>query len=361
MGRVYDALKRAASDAGRGGASRGKVDGSERRNGVANKQASPAAKGGDDHPWDHSPLFASKSAAHTSASTAHTDADAGPALSGVTASRDAGATLDAARSARADQEFVSLDISAARVEPHLIAITQPRSAYCEQFRSLRTRVLQAGERKKMQAFVVTSAGVAEGKTLMALNLSWLLAQADGVRALFIDGDLRQPCAAEYLGIDAPLGLSDVLAGEATLEEAIIRLEPAGLHLLPGGSPREDVAEMLSGPRLSRVLADARRMFDYIIIDAPPLVMFTDATLLINRTDGTLLVVRAGKARYATVNRLLEQLPREKMLGVVLNRTEEYLGEGDYYYQRRYYPREGEREGPPHGKTTLNEEEVNALS
>jgi capsular exopolysaccharide synthesis family protein len=252
-------------------------------------------------------------------------------------------------------EFVSQDISIARVEPHLVAFTQPRSAYCEQFRSLRTRVLHAGERKKMQAFVVTSSGVAEGKTLTALNLAWLLAQTDGVRALLIDSDLRQPCATDYLGIERPIGLSEVLAGEATLEETIVRLEPAGLHLLPGGLPRDDVAELLSGPKFGKVLSDVRRMFNYIIIDAPPLGIFTDATVLINRADGALLVVRSGKTRYAVVDRLLEQLPRERMLGVILNRTDEQLNESNYYYQRRYKRHEN-RPTPPVARTTIKDEE-----
>ncbi len=357
MGRVYDALKR-ASDAKTGGATKKKNENEKRRNGAGQKIVAlpPAPQAnGDEHPWDSSPLFTRDvAAAHDSASTAHTEERAGSALSGVTASRAAGATLDAAGATRA-AEFMSLDISAARVEPHLIAVTQPRSAYCEQFRSLRTRLLQAGERKKMQAFVVTSAGVAEGKTLTALNLSWLLAQTDGVRALVIDSDLRQPCAAEYLGVDAPIGLSEVLSGEATLEEAIIRLDPAGLHLLPGGAARDDVAELLSGPRFGQILATLRRMFDYIIIDAPPLGIFTDATVLINRADGALLVVRSGKTRYAALDRLVEQLPRERLLGVVLNRTDEQLDESSYYYQRRYYRREDKTATPPKAQAAMKEE------
>ncbi|HEY0376165.1 MAG TPA: CpsD/CapB family tyrosine-protein kinase [Pyrinomonadaceae bacterium] len=358
MGRVYDALKR-ASDAKTGGANKKKNENEKRRNGAGTGQKisavpPPAEANGDEHPWDRSPLFTREVAAHDSASTAHTEERAGSALSGVTASRAAGATLDAAGATHA-AEFMSLDISAARVEPHLIAVTQPRSAYCEQFRSLRTRILQAGERKKMQAFVVTSAGVAEGKTLTALNLSWLLAQTDGVRALVIDSDLRQPCAAEYLGVDAPLGLSEVLSGEATLDEAIIRLDPAGLHLLPGGAARDDVAELLSGPRFGQILATLRRMFDYIIIDAPPLGIFTDATVLINRADGALLVVRSGKTRYAALDRIIEQLPRERLLGVVLNRTDEQLDESSYYYQRRYYRREDKTPAPPKAQAAMKEE------
>jgi capsular exopolysaccharide synthesis family protein len=246
---------------------------------------------------------------------------------------------------RAALEVVSEDISPARVEPHLVAVTQPRSAYCEQFRSLRTRVIQAGERRSMQSLVITSAGVGEGKTLTALNLAWLLAQTDGVRALLIDSDLRSPCVTEYLGIqeEATQGLSEVLGEEATLEESIIRLEPAGLYLLPGGAARDDCAEILSGPKFERVLKDARALFDYIIIDAPPLGIFTDANVLINRADGAMLVVRSGKTRYGAVNRLLDTLPRGRMLGVVLNRSEEELEESSSYYARRYYKKRRETE------------------
>jgi len=357
MGRVYDALKR-ASDAKAGGATKKKSENQTRRNGAAAGKnlaaVRPPSNGDGEHPWDNSPLFAKGDAAYDSASTAHTEERVGSALSGVTASRAAGATLDAAGATHA-AEFMSLDISAARVEPHLIAITQPRSAYCEQFRSLRTRILHASERRKMQAFVVTSAGVAEGKTLTALNLSWLLAQTDGVRALIIDSDLRQPCAAEYLGIDAEVGLSEVLAGEVTLQDAIIRLEPAGLYLLPGGAARDDVAEILSGPKFGQLLAELRRMFDYIVIDAPPLGIFTDANILINRADGALLVVRSGKTRYAALDRIIEQLPRERMLGVVLNRTDEQLDESNYYYQRRYYRREDKTATLPKAQAAMKEE------
>ncbi len=88
-----------------------------------------------------------------------------------------------------------------------------------------------------------------------------------------------------------------LAATFGLDDAIVRLDPAGLHLLPGGKPRDDVAELLSGPTYARVLTEARRMFDYIIIDAPPLGIFTDANVLMSRADGALLVVRAGKTRY----------------------------------------------------------------
>ena len=352
MGRVYEALKRAA---GEGGADK-KGDGRAAAPRVGQDlygEGAPAAPVGvtngahgearereREAPPPRTPaLFHAPEGAHESAPAEHIDAaTVGSALPGGQASRVAGATAGAVGSTRA-AELPALEVSAARVEPHLIAITEPHSPHAEQYRSLRTRVLHAGERRRLQSVVVTSAGVMEGKTITALNLAWLLAQTDGVRALLVDGDLRHPCAADYLSLDAPVGLSEVLAGEAALQETIVRLDPAGLYLLPGGGTSDDAAELLSGPKFSAVLAELRHQFDYIIIDAPPLAVFTDATVLINRADGALVVVRANKTKFSTLDHVLEPLPRERLLGVVLNGADDQLGESDYYYQRRYYRQE----------------------
>ena len=340
MGRVFDAIRRSSTTQDNGAQKprpSQRTESSEHRSG-GDKQI-PNARQVEEQLFSGSSIMAQNNGVHSSASTAHTaDAPGGSALPGGMTSRAVGATLGAAGATRA-AGFVSYDVSAARVEPHLVAVSQPRSGYCEQFRSLRTRLLQAGERQQMRTFVVTSAGVGEGKTLTALNLSWLLAQTDGVRALVIDSDLRQPCATDYLGIDANVGLSEVLGGEIGLEEAIVRLDPAGLYLLPGGRARDDVAELLSGPTFARLIADCRRMFDYIIIDAPPMGIFTDANVLISRADAALLVVRAGKTRYALVDKLLEQLPKDRLLGVVLNRADEKVDSTAYYYQQRYNRRD----------------------
>lgn len=343
MGRVYEALKRAAENGANGATAEVAPRGAD-----AADATLPNGANGNGHadkifhaPEETATAAAAFSPAHTSASIEHTGtAFVGSALSDAQASRVAGATVDAVGSARAG-EFPSVEISSARVEPHLVAITDPRSSQAEQYRSLRTRVLHAGERRKLQALVVTSAGVAEGKTVTAINLAWLLAQTDGVRAILVDGDLRNPCVADYLGIEASSGLSEVLAGEAKLSDMIVKVEPGGLHLLPGGSTRDTVAEILSGPKFSAVLSELRRSFDYIIIDAPPLGIFTDATVLINRADSALVVVRSGKTRFATLDRVLEPLPKDRLLGVVLNGAEETPDESSYYYQRRNYQRREE--------------------
>ncbi len=323
MGRVYDALKRAESGASANTSS-------TQPNGNVDNVMPFVPRTENNHPWERA-AFTGMPSVFDSASTAHTgEATGGPALPDGNAFRDAGATLGAVGSARA-VEFSTRDISTARVEPHLVAVTDPHSPECEQFRSLRTRILQAGEREGKRAFVITSASMGEGKTLTAVNLSWLLAQTDGSTALIIDADLRNPCAAKYLGIDADRGLSEVLTGETKLTQAIIKLNPAGLHILPGGSRRDDVAELLSGPRFSNLLEEARRLFDYIIIDAPPMGIFTDANVLTSRADAAVLVLRAGSTKFSVVDRLLEQIPRDRMLGVVLNRADVKPNDNYYYY------------------------------
>lgn len=262
------------------------------------------------------------------------DSANGKALPDLQTPTTAGATLNAAGSMRSVStfpEFTSWTVEPERVEPRLVTITHPHSTYCEEYRSLRTQIIHKSQRQKLQSIVIASINASEGKSVTALNFSWLLAQTDGVKALIIDSDLRMPSLTDYLGIETDRGLSDVLSGEANLTESIIKLEPSGLHLLPGGEARKDVAELISGPKFREILRQAREMFDFVIIDAPPLGIFTDAAVLINHADGAMLVVRAGKTRYAMVDRVMEQVPRDRMLGVVLNQSEDVLDETHYNY------------------------------
>lgn len=277
------------------------------------------------------------------------DSSIGTALPELVSDKTAGAKLNAETLTRTGDrrlpDFVSWSVDAERVEPRLVAITQPNSNYCEEYRSLRTHVLHKSQRQKLQAIVVASVNPSEGKSVTALNLSWLLAQTDGVKCLIIDSDLRMPSLGDYLGIETDKGLSHVLDGSATLVESIVRLEPAGLHILTGGDARNDVAELISGPKFVEILREARELFDYVIIDAPPLGIFTDATVLINHADGAMLVVRANRTSYSVIDRLLEPLPKDRLLGVVLNQSEDVLEESHYNYGYYNYKRLNELQAP----------------
>ena len=265
--------------------------------------------------------------------------------SDLTAGAKLNAEISTRSAARQLPDFIEWTVDPERVEPRLVAITSPDSSYCEEYRSLRTHVLHKSQRQKLQSIVVASVNPGEGKSITALNLAWLLAQTDGVKALVIDSDLRMPSLADYVGIEVEKGLSHVLAGDSTLTEAIVKLQPSGLHILPGGDPRKDVAELISGPKFKEILREAREMFDYIIIDAPPLGVFTDATVLINHADGAMLVIRANKTRYSSIERTLEPIPRERFLGVVLNQSEDVIKETEYNYGYYNYRKLNDTLGP----------------
>jgi len=271
------------------------------------------------------------------------------ALLDLDTDKTAGAKLNVDSSTRSVvkplPDFVSWTVDAERVEPRLVAITSPNSSYCEEYRSLRTHVLHKSQKQRLQSIVVASVNPSEGKSVTAVNLAWMLAQTDRVKALIIDSDLRMPSLSDYLGIETDKGLSDVLSGEAELKDTIVRLEPSGLHMLPGGAARQDVAELISGPRFKEILAEAREMFDYVIIDAPPLGIFTDATVLINQADGALLVVRANRTKYGVLDRILEPLPKDRMLGVVLNQSDDVMDESHYNYGYYNYRRLADSTAP----------------
>ena len=278
----------------------------------------------------------------SSAFNGQTDSQVGTALLDLNSNQTAGATLNAVHSARPVEKrlpsFLEWEVEPERIEPRLVTITNPHSSYCEEYRSLRTHILHKSQRQKLQAIVIASVNASEGKSVTALNFSWLMAQTDGIKALIIDADLRMPSLSDYLGIETDRGLSDMLVGNARLNDSIIKLKPSGLHILPGGEARNDVAELLSGPRFKQILDEAREMFDFVIIDAPPLGIFTDAAVLINHADGAMLVIRADKTRYSLVDRALESVPRDRMLGVVLNQSEDVLAESHYNYGFYNYDR-----------------------
>jgi capsular exopolysaccharide synthesis family protein len=242
------------------------------------------------------------------------------------------------------ESFPNVFVDEVDVNRHLVAITEPASAFCEEYRNLRTTLLQKSKKQKLKTIAVVSTVPSEGKSITALNLAWLLAQTDGISALVIDSDLRLPSLTKYLGIEAQHGLSDVLDGGARFEDTIIRLQPSGLHLLPGGGGvRSDVAEQFSGPTFANLLGRAQEMFDFIILDAPPLSVFADAKVLMNQADTSILVVRSNYTKFKDIDRILEGLSGQRILGVVLNRSEETLIGGKYYdypYYQNYESKVG---------------------
>lgn len=219
----------------------------------------------------------------------------------------------------------------ARLHTRLVLFTDSQSAGCEQYRTLRTQVFHAAEKQLTQVILVTSAVAGEGKTSTILNLAWAIAQSREKRVLVIDSDLRRPSISSYLGLDFELGFGEVLNGVSDALPSIVRVADSTLYILSSSREEGQPAELLSKERVAETLAELRNYFDYILIDAPPVVAFADARLLANHADAVIIVVRAGLAGHSTVERAIEALPHNRILGVVLNGADQMSEVGYYGY------------------------------
>jgi capsular exopolysaccharide synthesis family protein len=221
------------------------------------------------------------------------------------------------------------------LHPRLIMATDPHSSGGENYRTLRTQIFHAAERRPTQIIVITSAVEGEGKTSTALNLAFAIAQSKEKRVLVIDGDLRRPEIAHHLGLAPDKGLGQTLNSECDVMRAVIHIANSNLYLLPASSAAANPTELLSSERLSEILTELRRHFDFILIDSPPVAPFADARLLAHHADAVLMVVRAGAAPYSTVERAIEALPPGRFLGVVLNDANE-ANSTSHYGKRRFF-------------------------
>jgi protein-tyrosine kinase len=206
----------------------------------------------------------------------------------------------------------------AEVHPRLMMLHEPHANGCEQYRTLRTEIFHAAERELTQIIVVTSAIAGEGKTATTLNLALAIAQSPNRRVLVIDGDLRRPNIASYLGLKPFAGFTEVLQDKADLFDAVTRVGEHELYLLPVKRETKTPTELLSSARFQETLHELRQYFDFILIDSPPVKPFADARLLANQADATLFIVRAGFAAYETVEEAVQALSDYRVLGVVLN-------------------------------------------
>jgi protein-tyrosine kinase len=210
------------------------------------------------------------------------------------------------------------------------------AAAVEQYRRLAAKLHQAQIDRHLNAVMIVSAVPSEGKTLTSLNLALTLSRSYKRRVLLIDADLRRPSLHEVCGLQVDRGLQEaVLAPSPTGElAAAFELAP-GLALLPAGRPTNDPLGVLTSPRMHAILAEARRLFDWVIVDTAPMAALSDAAVLKDVVDGAILVVSAGSTPFDLVDRAVQTLGRDHILGVVLNgvQTQEIdaaYGYADYY-------------------------------
>jgi capsular exopolysaccharide synthesis family protein len=235
----------------------------------------------------------------------------------------------------------------------LAMVNDVRSPIAESYRHLRTSLLLSSAGQPPKTILVTSSQPSEGKTTTAINTAFMLAQT-GAEVLIIDCDLRRPRLHAQFEVSNAKGLTTLLSGERDLESSLQPYQKgANLKILTSGPVPPNPAELLGSEEMRKLLAKLSERFAHIIIDSPPAISFTDASILSTMVDGVVLVVHASRSSRAVVRRAKQQLldVGAHIFGIVLNNVR--LESQDYYYSgyySNYYSTDGEdgREASPGG-------------
>ena len=221
-----------------------------------------------------------------------------------------------------------------------VASKETPFAYVEAYKALRTNIGFLGNVSGVRSILITSALPMESKSTTAINLASTLAD-DGHRVALVECDLRKPVLRKYLKRDlAQAGLAAYLAGLAELNECIMDLPDLGFSVIAAGVIPPNPSELLNTPRMAALVEMLRRNYDYILLDAPPVAVVTDASIVGRLCDGALLVVRSKFASAYTIRQAKAKLENLgiRILGGVLTRYQirKTGWNGAYDYQNYEY-------------------------
>jgi capsular exopolysaccharide synthesis family protein len=234
-----------------------------------------------------------------------------------------------------------------KLEEHLVSLLAPTSFEAEQYRVLRHLIEQLHKSAGLSVIAISSPSAADGKTTTAINLAGALAQAPDARVLLVDVDLRGAALAARLGFDdrGGPGLVEAILDANLPLEAVVRVRPPlNVSVLPAGCLPSAPYEVLKSPRVGELLAEARRRYDYIILDTPPLVSFPDCRVIEKWVDGLLIVVTAHRTARKLVEEALHITEPTKVVGLVFNGDDHHLSRESYplgRYSDRYADRNGD--------------------
>jgi succinoglycan biosynthesis transport protein ExoP len=222
-------------------------------------------------------------------------------------------------------------------ERDLYVFRHPTSRVAECCRSIRTNILFSSADRRMKTIAISSPRPREGKTTSTIYLGSIMVQS-GQRVLLVDTDLRRPRLHKSLGVSRSLGVTNLIMGDAEIDDVIKTTDIPNLYLLPCGPQPPNPAELLLTKRFSELLRQLEQRFDFILLDSPPILAVTDAVILSRLSDGVLLIAQAGKTAAEDARRAASQLRdvEAPILGVILNDMDltdkKY---GYYYYQYGY--------------------------
>ncbi|MFC1632433.1 CpsD/CapB family tyrosine-protein kinase, partial [Candidatus Omnitrophota bacterium] len=244
--------------------------------------------------------------------------------------------------------YVVRKVKNSNIEDHIAAFHDPVSPIAEQYKILRTNLQTLKANKNCKVFVLTSSISKEGKTVTSVNLAITLAHGlNSKSVLLIDADMRKGKMSQYLGIERSPGLSELLQDKVEIDSVLVSPTIENLNVIPAGRVPKNPSELLSSRKMQQLLAIFKNKFDYVLIDAPPVLNLTDAAILGSRADGVIMVIQAGRTQREAVKQsenLLAQA-HAKTLGYVMTHIEYHLPQYLYRYVHHYgdYKYEHEQE------------------
>ena len=218
----------------------------------------------------------------------------------------------------------------------LIDVSRPHEAPMEEFRTLRTRLNHLKTLQPIHSIVITSASPAEGKSLSAANLALAEAHLAGNTTLLADFDFRRPIVHTLFGVDRSPGITDYLLGKCQLHQAMRKIAGTNLYIMPAGEAVINPLELLNLPQVKVMMDRLPELFNWIILDSPPLLFAADASLLGTLCHGTLLVVRIGHTTIDSVTRAMQSLCNNNVLGILVNGARRGELYSKYTYYHSYY-------------------------
>lgn len=216
-----------------------------------------------------------------------------------------------------------VELDSVHLERHRVIAHQKTHTASWAFDVLRTQVLQKMDENGWRTLAITSPSVDSGKTVVSINLAMSIAQQTHRTALLVDFDLRRPSLARSLGLDRPVSLNDVLAGQAEIGEALVNPGLERLVVLPTNHPVSHASEVLSSSKIGNLITDLRERYSdrIVIFDLPPVLAADDVMVVLPRIDCVLMVIGSGVSTQGEIEEAMNRLSRANLLGVVLNKDD----------------------------------------
>jgi len=215
-------------------------------------------------------------------------------------------------------------------QSRLASFMDRESPAAEAFNLLAVRLRHIKRARTLKKVLITSTIPQEGKSMVSANLACTLALKAEHKILVLEGDLRRPSLSQIFGLERQIGLSEVLENAHGLAASIYHLEGPDLWILPAGKPRNNALELLQSEALSKLMDKLAELFDWIIIDSPPILPLADTSIWMRMADGIILTTRQGTTQKRELKRGLEAIDHGKLLGALVN-SSDHANADNYYY------------------------------